>query len=47
LNPAARVDWDELIVRIHRAVNVGHQPYKQITVFFIDHPDAVLRPNDG
>ncbi len=42
-----QVDWDEPTDRIHRAVNVGDQPYEEITVFFLDHPDAVPQPNDG
>ena len=42
-----QVDWGEPTDRIHRAVNVGEQPYEEITVFFLDHPDAVPQPEDG
>jgi quercetin dioxygenase-like cupin family protein len=41
---AGQVDWDEPFDSIHRAVNVGEQPYEEITVFFLDHPDAVPQP---
>lgn len=39
-----QVDWDEPTDRIHRGVNVGLQPYEEITVFFLDRPDAVPQP---
>lgn len=35
------VDWEEPTDRVHRAVNVGTQPYEQVTVFLLDRPDAV------
>jgi oxalate decarboxylase/phosphoglucose isomerase-like protein (cupin superfamily) len=38
--------WDEPTDRLHRGVNVGDQPYEEITVFFLDHPDAVPQPRD-
>ena len=41
---AGQVDWDEPTHRIHRGVNVGRQPYEEITVFFLDSPDAVPQP---
>jgi quercetin dioxygenase-like cupin family protein len=41
---AGQVDWDEPTARVHRAVNVGKQPYEEVTVFFLDHPDAVPQP---
>ena len=41
-----QVDWDEPSDRIHRAVNVGRQPYEEITVFFLDRPGAVPQPNE-
>jgi hypothetical protein len=31
---------------VHRGVNVGEQPYEEITVFFLDHPDAEPQPID-
>ncbi len=42
-----QVDWDEPTDRVHRGVNVGTQPYEEITVFFLDRPDAVPQPTDG
>lgn len=41
-----QVDWEEPTERIHRAVNVGRQPYEQVTVFLLDHPDAVPQPTE-
>ena len=38
--------WDEPTDRLHRGVNVGEQPYEEITVFFLDHPEAVPQPGD-
>lgn len=42
-----QVDWDEPLERIHRGVNVGAEPYEEVTVFFLDHPDAVPQPKEG
>ena len=42
-----QADWDEPTDWIHRGVNVGKQPYEEITIFFLDHPDAVPQPTDG
>ena len=39
-----QVDWDEPRDRIHRGVNVGAQPYEEVTVFLLDRPDAVPQP---
>jgi len=41
-----QVDWDEPTERVHRGVNIGSQPYEEITIFFLDRPDAVPQPND-
>jgi quercetin dioxygenase-like cupin family protein len=41
---AGQVDWDEPTDRIHRGVNVGAEPYEEITIFFLDHPGAVAQP---
>jgi quercetin dioxygenase-like cupin family protein len=41
-----QADWDEPTDRVHRAVNVGAQPYEEITVFFLDRSDAVAQPGD-
>jgi hypothetical protein len=40
------VDWDEPTERIHRGVNVGAQPYEEVTIFFLDRPEAVPQPRD-
>ena len=39
-----QVDWDEPTARIHRGVNIGAEPYEEITVFFLDRVDAVPQP---
>lgn len=46
---AGQVDWDEPSTSIHRAANVGKQVYEEITVFFLDDPEAVPQPqaDDG
>jgi quercetin dioxygenase-like cupin family protein len=36
--------WDEPTDRVHRAVNVGRVPYEEVTVFFLDRPDAPPQP---
>jgi hypothetical protein len=41
-----QVEWEEPSARVHRAVNVGTQPYEQVTVFLLDRPDAVPQPNE-
>jgi hypothetical protein len=41
-----QVEWEEPSARVHRAVNVGKQPYEQVTVFLLDRPDAVAQPRD-
>ena len=40
-----QVEWEEPTERVHRAVNVGEQPYEQVTVFLLDQPDAVPQPS--
>ena len=42
-----QVDWDEPSERIHRGVNVGEQPYEEVTIFFLDRPDAVAQPSES
>ena len=44
---AGQVDWEEPSARVHRAVNVGKQPYEQVTVFLLDRVDAVAQPSEG
>jgi quercetin dioxygenase-like cupin family protein len=39
-----QVDWDEPTDRVHRAVNVGTARYEEVTVFFLDRPDAIPQP---
>jgi hypothetical protein len=42
------VGWDEPTDLVHRGVNVGQHPYEEVTIFFLDHPDAVPQPSpDG
>jgi quercetin dioxygenase-like cupin family protein len=41
-----QVEWEEPTERIHRAVNVGKQPYEQVTIFLLDRPDAVAQPSE-
>lgn len=41
-----QADWDEPSERVHRGVNVGEEPYEEVTIFFLDRPDAVPQPND-
>lgn len=41
-----QVDWDEPTDRIHRGVNIGGQPYEEVTVFFLDAPGAVPQPKE-
>jgi len=42
-----QVDWDEPTDRVHRGVNVGRQPYEEITIFFLDSPNAAPQPREG
>jgi hypothetical protein len=41
------VDWDEPYALLHRGVNIGTTPYQEVTVFFLDRPDAIPQPNDA
>lgn len=41
-----QVDWDEPFEQIHRGVNIGRGTYEEITVFFLDHPDANPQPTE-
>jgi len=40
-----QVDWDEPSDWPHRAVNVAHVPYEEITIFFLSQPDDVPQPD--
>jgi quercetin dioxygenase-like cupin family protein len=41
-----QVDWDEPTDRVHRGVNAGREPYEEITIFFLAHPDDVPQPRE-
>jgi len=41
-----QVDWDEPTDRIHRGINVGDEPYEEITVFFLKRSDDVPQPKE-
>jgi quercetin dioxygenase-like cupin family protein len=41
-----QVDWDEPSDLLHRGVNVGDQPYEEITVFLLDRAGAVPQPGE-
>jgi len=43
---SAQIDGEEPSTRVHRAVNIGKQPYEQVTVFLLDRPDAVAQPSE-
>ncbi len=37
--------WQEPTGLAHRAINSGGQIYEEITIFFLDRPDAVPQPD--
>jgi quercetin dioxygenase-like cupin family protein len=39
-----QVDWDEPTDRIHRGINSGSEPYEEVTIFFLDDPQAIHQP---
>jgi quercetin dioxygenase-like cupin family protein len=41
-----QVDWDEPTARVHRGLNSGSAPYEEVTIFFLDQPDAVPQPQE-
>jgi hypothetical protein len=41
---AGATDWDAPTVQLHRAVNVGLTTYEEVTIFFLDRPDALPQP---
>jgi quercetin dioxygenase-like cupin family protein len=41
-----QVEWEEPSARVHRAVNVGRQPYEQVTVFLLDRPEVLAQPSE-
>jgi hypothetical protein len=38
--------WEEPSARVHRAANVGEQPYEQVTDFLLDRAEAVPQPTE-
>jgi len=40
------VHWVEPSDRVHRAVNVGKEPFEEVVTFFLDCLDAVPQPED-
>ncbi|MCZ6618379.1 MAG: hypothetical protein O7E57_09625 [Gammaproteobacteria bacterium] len=36
--------WEKPTNRIHRAVNVGVDPFEEITLFFLDRPTSIPQP---
>lgn len=36
--------WDAPTSQVHRAVNVGRIAYEEVTIFFLDRPDATPQP---
>jgi quercetin dioxygenase-like cupin family protein len=41
-----QIEWEEPSARVHWAMNIGKQPYEQVTVFLLDRPDAVAQPTE-
>lgn len=41
---AGQTDRDAPTEAVHRAVNVGRTTYEEVTIFFLDRPDAVAQP---
>jgi hypothetical protein len=41
---AGETDWDAPTDQVHRAVNVGRVTYEEVTIFFLDRPDALPQP---
>ena len=41
---AGQTDWDEPTDLVHRAVNAGRSTYEEVTIFFLDRPDASPQP---
>jgi ADP-ribose pyrophosphatase YjhB (NUDIX family) len=39
-----QVDWDQPTTFVHRAMNVGREPYEEIAVFLLDDDDAHPQP---
>jgi hypothetical protein len=39
-----QVDWDGPGSEVHRAVNVGRQPYEEVVVFFLAYPSQNPQP---
>jgi hypothetical protein len=37
-------EWDAPTELVHRAVNVDSTTYEQVTIYFLDRPDAAVQP---
>jgi hypothetical protein len=40
------VEWEEPSQRLHRAINIGRAAYEQVTIFFLDSPDAFAQTTE-
>ena len=36
--------WDEPTSLVHRAINIGRNPYEEVTIFFLDCADSAPQP---
>jgi hypothetical protein len=43
-NRVRQVDWDEPGHEVHRAVNVGRQPYEEVVMFLLAYPSQTPQP---
>src|SRR5574341_552913 len=41
---AGQVDWDKPGSELHRAVNLGRQPYEEVVMFLLDYPGQDPQP---
>jgi len=41
---AGETDWDAPTDQVHRALNVGRSTYEEVTIFFLDRPEALPQP---
>jgi hypothetical protein len=39
-----QVDWDEPGYEVHRAVNVGREPYEEVVMFLLAYPGQTPQP---
>jgi quercetin dioxygenase-like cupin family protein len=43
---AGQTSFEDPVERVHRAVNAGRTPYEEVSVFFLDRPDAEPQPSE-